>query len=50
MKRVFYVLANLFGGVAVVLLLLEPTRPLAPNLGLVTLAVVCALVPWFLQR
>jgi hypothetical protein len=50
MKRVFYVLANLFGGVVIVLLLLDPTRPLAPILGLLTLAAVCAVVPWFLQR
>jgi hypothetical protein len=27
MKRVLYFLANLFGGVVLVLLLLDPTRP-----------------------
>jgi hypothetical protein len=50
MKRVFYVLANGFAGVVLVLLLLDPTRPLVPAFVLLALAVVCAVVPWFLRR
>jgi hypothetical protein len=41
MKRVFYVLVNGLAGVVLVLLLLDPTRPLA---------VACAVVPWSLRR
>jgi hypothetical protein len=50
MKRVLYILANGFAGVVLVLLLLDPTRPLVPVFVLLTLAVVCAVVPWFLRR
>src|SRR5262249_25632700 len=49
MKRVFYILANAFAGVVLVLLLLDPTRPLAPVFVLLALAVVCAVVPRFLR-
>jgi hypothetical protein len=31
MKRVLYFVANLLGGVVLVLLLVDPTRPLAPS-------------------
>lgn len=48
MKRVFYILANGFAGVVLVLLLLDPARPLAPVFVLLALAVVCAVVPRFL--
>ena len=49
MNRVFYILANcLVAGV--VMLLLDPTRPLAPILVLLALAVACAVMPWFLPR
>jgi hypothetical protein len=50
MKRVFYFLANGFAGVVLVLLLLDPSRPLVPVFILLALAVVCAAVPWFLRR
>lgn len=50
MKRVFYILANGFAGIVLVLLVLDPTRPLAPIFVLLALAVVCAFVPWYLRR
>ena len=50
MKRVFYILANGFAGVVLVLLLLDPTRPLVPVFVLLALAVACAVVPWSLRR
>lgn len=50
MKRVLYLLANLLGGIVIVLLLVDPTRPLAPIFVLLALAVVCAVVPLFLRR
>jgi hypothetical protein len=37
-------------GVALVMLLIDPTRPLAPIFVLLALAVVCAVMPWFLGR
>jgi hypothetical protein len=49
MKRAFYILANGFAGVVLVLLVLDPTRPLAPVFVLLGLAVVCAVVPRFLR-
>jgi hypothetical protein len=39
MKRVLYALANLLGGVVLLLLLLDLTRPLAPIFVLLGLAV-----------
>ena len=50
MKRLFYILANGFAGIVLVLLLLDPSRPLIPVFILLALAVVCATVPWFLRR
>jgi hypothetical protein len=50
MNRVFYILANCLAGVVLVMLLLDPTRPLAPIIVLLALAVVCAVMPWFLRR
>jgi hypothetical protein len=50
MKRALYVLANGFAGLVLVLLLLDPTRPLAPVFVLLALAVVCAVAPRFLRR
>jgi hypothetical protein len=50
MKRVLYLFANSFAGVVLVLLLLDPSRPLVPVFILLALAVVCAAVPWFLRR
>jgi hypothetical protein len=49
MKRTLYILANGFAGVVLILLLLDPTRPLAPVFVLLALAVVCAVVPRFLR-
>jgi hypothetical protein len=45
MKGSFYVLANGFAGVVLVLLLIDPTRPLVPVFVLLALAVACAVVP-----
>jgi hypothetical protein len=50
MKRTLYSLANLLGGVVLVLLLLDPTRPLSPIFFLLGLAVSCAFIPRFLPR
>jgi hypothetical protein len=44
MKRALYLLANLLGGAALVLLL-DLARPLAPGFILLTVAVVCAILP-----
>jgi hypothetical protein len=49
MKRVLYLLANLLGGLVLVLLL-NPARPLAPVFALLALAVVCAVLPHFISR
>lgn len=40
MKRVQYFFANGFAGIVLVLLLLNPTRPLAPIFVLLALAVI----------
>jgi hypothetical protein len=50
MKRALYVLANLLAGLVLILLLLDGSRPLAPILVLLTLAVVCAALPSVLPR
>jgi hypothetical protein len=50
MKPTLYVLANGLAGIVLLLLLLDPTRPLAPVLLLLALAVFCALLPRFLPR
>jgi len=50
MNRVFYFFANGFAGIVLVLLVLDPSRPLAPIFVLLALAVVCAVVPWYLRR
>jgi hypothetical protein len=50
MKRALSLLANLLGGVALaLLLLLDPARPLGPVFILLTVAVVCAVLPSFLR-
>jgi hypothetical protein len=49
MKRVLYVLANALAGIVLILLLLDPTRDLAPVFVLLALAVVCNLLSWFLR-
>jgi hypothetical protein len=50
MNRAFSLLANRLAAVVLVMLLLDPTRPLAPIFVLLALAVVCAVMPWFLRR
>ncbi len=50
MKRVLYALANLLGGVVLVLLVLDPTRPLAPIFVLLGLAVIFSVLRQFLPR
>ncbi len=50
MKRACYTPANLLGGAVIVLLLIDPTRPLAPVLVLLALSVVFAVLPRFLPR
>jgi hypothetical protein len=50
LKRVLWSAANLLAGVVLVLLLLDPTRPLLPILGLLGVAVVLMLLPAFLPR
>jgi hypothetical protein len=49
MKRALYLLANLLGGVALVLLLLDPGRPLGPIFLLLAAAVVCTVLPSWLR-
>jgi hypothetical protein len=49
-KRILYFFANGFAGIVLVLLLIDPTRHLAPIFVLLALAVVCAIVPWYLRR
>ena len=50
MNRVLYFFANGFAGIVLVLLVLDPSRPLTPIFVLLALAVACALMPWFLRR
>lgn len=50
MKRVLYCLANGFAGIVLVLLLLDPTRPLAPIFILLALAVACVVVARYWRR
>lgn len=50
MKRVLYFFANSFAGIVLVLLLLDPSRSLAPIFVLLALAVVCSFVAWFCGR
>jgi hypothetical protein len=50
MKRILYFFANGFAGVVLLLLLLNPSRPLAPVFVLLALAVTCAVVAWYWRR
>jgi hypothetical protein len=45
MKRALYLLTNLLGGVVLVLLLLDPGRPLVPVFLFLAVAAVCAVLP-----
>jgi hypothetical protein len=49
MKHALYLLTNLLGGVVLVLLLLDPGRPLGPIFLLLAMAVVCAVLPSWLR-
>jgi hypothetical protein len=44
MRRLLYLLANLLGGLVLILLVLNPTRPLMPVFGLLGLAVGCVVL------
>jgi hypothetical protein len=50
MRRLLFLLANLLAHVVIVLLLIDPTRPLAPVFVLLALSVACAALPAFLRR
>jgi hypothetical protein len=50
LKRVLWTAENLVGGTVLVLLLLDPTRPLLPIFGLLGVAVVLMFLPAFLPR
>jgi hypothetical protein len=50
MKPFLYIRANVIAGIVLVLLLLDPTRPLAPVVILICLAVICTAVPRFIRR
>jgi hypothetical protein len=50
LKLLLYVLANLFATVVLILLALDPTRPLVPIFVLLTLAVVFILAACFLPQ
>jgi hypothetical protein len=50
MKLVLYTLANVFAGLVLVLLLIDPMRPLAPIFVLLSLALVCAVMPTILRK
>jgi hypothetical protein len=48
--RLLYLVANILAAVVLVLLLLDPTRPLPPVFVILGLSVVCWLAPIFLNR
>lgn len=50
MNRFFYFAANILGGAVIVLWVIDPTRPVAPILILLGVAVVLAMVPWLLSQ
>ena len=45
-----YVLANALGAAVLVLLYLDPTRPLLPIFALLAVAVACAVAPSFFRK
>lgn len=49
MKRVLCFFANGFAGIVLVLLLLDPTRPLTPIFVLLAFAVFCAIIPRYMK-
>jgi hypothetical protein len=50
MRRALFVLADVFAGAVLVLLLIDPTRYLGPVFVLLALAVGCAGVAWLVRR
>jgi hypothetical protein len=50
LRRVLWSAANLLGGVLLVMLLLDPTRPLLPVFILLGMALVLMILPTFLPR
>jgi hypothetical protein len=50
MKHLLYVLANVLAAVAIVLLLIDPDRPLTPVLCLLAVALACAVLPAFVRE
>jgi hypothetical protein len=50
LRRVLYGMANLLGGVVLVLLFLDPGRDLLPVFALLALAVLLATLPRFLRK
>jgi len=50
MKRVLYLFANGLAGIVLILLLLDPIRPLAPVFVLLALAVTCVIVARYWRR
>lgn len=50
MNRILFGLANGCAGAVLVLIVLDPTRPLAPIFLLLSLSVLCAVLPRFLRR
>jgi hypothetical protein len=49
-KRLFYLLGNVCGGIVLVLLILDPTRPLLPIFALLGLAVGCVVLAGLTRR
>lgn len=47
--RVCYILANTLGGAVIALLLIDPTRPLAPIFVLLGFAAAFAIIPRYLH-
>jgi hypothetical protein len=50
MRRLLYTLANALAGAVIILLVLDPTQPLAWAFVLLALAVVCAIAARLLPR
>jgi hypothetical protein len=50
MKRAFQLVANLLGAVVLVVLLMDPTRPLLPVFALLGMGAGCIVLARFLPR
>ena len=49
MNRFLYFVANFLGGIVLVILLVNPRRPLIPIFVLLGAAILCAVIPSLLQ-